>query len=437
MNLPDRYKFLILLCLILTSLHSVRLFAQQNDEIRFITIADIHFDPFLACYQEKIKPCPLIERLRRLPVWQWSPILKQYDRIPPAYRFNTNYPLFASFLVAAKQIAEQKDAQFVLVLGDFIGHDYQEYYRQYTMDYSKTGYQSFFNKTFEYVTYELTHAFPNVSIFPVIGNNDSYDGNYTFYSNGKFYNDLQNVWITLIKDKTNRVRMASTFPIDGYYAVDIQPDLRLIVLNTVLFSDKAVGRRTNQAAWKELDWFHDQLALAQAKQQKVMIAMHIPPGIDIYASLEFRLFRLLDLWKLNYTKRFEAELRQFAPEILGVFAGHLHTDWFQILTLSHVHRIPITGTPSISPIYGNNPGFKLYTYSPISERFTRFETYTYAIDTHHLWKRESYQDKNLHHRFSKHDFNLALLRIVPYPASTQCDTTWRPSLSLFCFYCVR
>lgn len=385
-------KSIILFITILLYGYCVELFAQQTGQLQFITIADIHFDPFQSCYQEKMRPCPLVQTLRQLPVEQWSGLLAKYDNTIPYYRFNTNYFLLRSSLQMADQVSEQNHAQFVLILGDFIGHDYERYYAMYSGDRSKLGHQTFFKKTFEYLTYELNKTFPGIDVFPVFGNNDSYYGDYELYSNGKLYHDLQSVWINLIKNKTNRALMASSFSKNGYYAVEVRPDLRIIILNTVLFSTKADGKGINQAAWEELDWFHDQLALAQAKQQKVMIAMHIPPGIDIYASLEFRLLRLVDLWKLDYTKRFEAELRKFSEEVLGIFVGHLHTDWFQILTLSNVHRIPITGTSSISPIYGNDPSFKLYTYSLARQRFVKFETYTYTR-AQHLWRQISYQNK--------------------------------------------
>jgi sphingomyelin phosphodiesterase acid-like 3 len=107
----------------------------------------------------------------------------------------------------------------------------------------------------------------------------------------------------------------------------------------------------------------NELTSAKNHHQQVIIAMHIPPGIDVYATLKLRLFRLVSLWKQNYTQQFENVLAQFAPEVSGVLAGHLHSDWSQVITLQNKAEIPISGTTSISPIFGNNPGFKIYTYS--------------------------------------------------------------------------
>ncbi len=115
------------------------------------------------------------------------------------------------------------------------------------------------------------------------------------------------------------------------------------MLNTNVFSYKAKGENINQTAMQQLDWLHAQLQAAQNKKQTVLIAMHIPIGVDIYASLRFKLFTLMEFWKPTYLQRFQNELQQFAPRIAGIFAGHLHSDWFQILTFSS-GEIPVTGS---------------------------------------------------------------------------------------------
>lgn len=384
---------LIIFIILINLFHSA--FAAENKTIKFLTLSDIHFDPFVSCDHVNIKICPLILQLREQPVAKWQTLLARYDSKVPTYRENTSYKLLISSLHEAGQIAKQQQVKFVLVLGDFIGHNFRDYYRNYTGDKTLNGYQAFVKKTFEFLTQEIARTFPNIDVYPVIGNNDSYIADYYYQASGKFYNEIGKNWAQLIKNKSNQELMLSSFPTAGYYAVNIEDDhMRLIILNSVLFSTNGFGKGIHQAAEKELTWLYSELQQAQLREQKVLLAMHIPPGVDIYASLDFRLLRLLDLWKLEYTRQFEAQLKKFAFEIVGMFAGHLHTDWFQILTLNNVHRIPITGTPSISPIYGNNPGFKVYTYSQTAERFEKFDTYYYHLDDKLLWKKESYNEKN-------------------------------------------
>jgi len=351
------------------------------NNIHFLSITDVHFDPFISCYQAPVRPCPLIKKLQQTPAAQWPAILAKYDISAPQYRQDTNYPLLKSALGAASQAAQKEQAQFVMVLGDFLGHDYRRYYKQYALDKSSAGYRTFVRKTMVFLTSEFMRAFPGIDAYAVVGNNDSYRGDYVSEPHGAFFSDTAHLWAGLVKDKNNRAALLREFPTGGYYSVDIPhyPALRLIVLNTVLFSYKAKGKNIHQAANTELDWLHEQLAEARKRRQHVLIAMHIPPGIDVYATLQFRLLRLIELWKTEYTERFEAELKQFAPEISGIFAGHLHTDWFQILTLSNANRVPVTGTPSISPLFGNNPGFKIYTYSFTSHQIDNVETFYYPL----------------------------------------------------------
>lgn len=364
---------------------------SDNQAFKFLTLSDIHFDPFISCYSIKEKPCPLIRKLQNTPANQWSSIFSAMHIEPAQYGQNSNYTLYHSALAATKKAAETEQAKFVLILGDFLGHDYRRYYKRYSLDRSREGYRSFVKKTFVYLTEQLSQTFPTIDVYGVVGNNDSYQGDYYTEINGSFFNDFSYIFSRLIKNKSNRLLMMQQFPKGGYYAVDLpnQKKIRLILLNTVLFSYKAKGRGIDEAANQQLAWLHKELASAKANKQKVLIAMHIPTGVDVYATLRFRLFTLIELWQRKYTERFQSELEQFAPEISAIFAGHLHSDWFQIMTpLGSAYEIPVTGTPSISPIFGNNPGFKVYRYAMPSMQLEDFMTYYFPLKDKKIWSIE-------------------------------------------------
>lgn len=368
--------------------NSVAASAPKAKEVRFLTLADIHFDPFVACHQRV--PCPLIQKLQKASVSEWPQILRAYDNTQAQYKEDTSYPLLASALEAAKAAAIKQNVQFVVVLGDFLGHEYRECYKLYAQDKSRAGFQSFVRKSLSFLTNEINQAFPNINVYMVVGNNDSYYGDYAVVPRSQFFVETAQTWASVIRDKTSRAAMLREFPEAGYYAITLpdQPSLRLIVLNSVLFSYKSYAKHADEAANQELIWLQQQLTAARDQHQQVLIAMHIPAGIDIYATLKFRLFRLIELWKRPYTVRFEAMLREFSPEVIGILAGHLHSDWFQIMTLSNANAIPITGTPSISPIFGNNPGFKIYTYMPAKRRLENFDTYYYPFKKQSSWTKE-------------------------------------------------
>lgn len=360
-------------------------------DVQILSLADIHFDPFLSCHGQST--CPLIQSLRAAPASAWPSILSKHDLSRPAYQQDSDYALLASALAAAKQAAEKNQVKMVFVLGDFLGHDYRELYKKYSRDASRAGYKEFVRKTMTFLTDELANTFPHTDVYAAVGNNDSYLGDYRFDKNGAFFSDTNRLFAGLVKDPANKSALRAAFSRGGYYAVTISPDTRLIMLNTVLFSAKAKPGEAAGLAQSELTWLHEQLLSAKEKNQHVMIAMHIPTGVDVYATLKYRMFRLIQFWNDEYTDRFEAELKEFSPQLIAIFAGHLHSDWFQMLKIDNRNTIPVTGTPSISPIFGNNPGFKIYQYSPADGKLRNFQTYYYPLNTKAGWGVEYSFDK--------------------------------------------
>lgn len=359
----------------------------EADSIYFLSLSDIHFDPFIACYSTaRHKSCPLIQVLREASVSQWPAILAKSDKTVPKYRWDTNYSLLKTSLAAAHDAAKTEKAKFVVVLGDDIGHDFRRYYRKYARDPSHQGYHAFVAKTLQFVSQEIAKAFPDMSVYTVVGNNDTYSRDYASVINGPFYHDAMRAWSPLIKDAGNRATMQSTFPYAGYYAVDRDDiGLKIIALNSVLFSHKAKGSDVGIAAKRQLTWLHQQLAAAKKNKQKVLIAMHIPVGVDVYATLRMKLFTLVEFWKPEYAGTFKSELDEFHGEIVGVLSGHMHSDWFQIMTFADGAEIAMTGTPSISPIFGNNPGFKVYQYSLKDKVISDYYTYYFPMESYHQW----------------------------------------------------
>lgn len=354
----------------------------------FIALADIHFDPFFACQNNKT----CILALRQAAGTDWAKIFAKYDTGFPAYRKDTNYKLLSVTLQAAKQVAEKEHARFVIVLGDFFGHDLRRSYRRYTHDNSRDGYRSFIKKMMTFLTAEIAKAFPQIDVYPLIGNNDTYIRDYYHERNGVFLQDAASLWATLIKTPSNRENLQSTFPRDGYYAVMVPgfTKLRILVLNSVIFSSSAKGKNIGAAADAQLLWLHKQLQYAKDQHMKTIIMMHIPPGIDVYATLRFKLFTLVSLWQAKYTQAFYSELKAFAPQILAIFAGHLHANRLQMLSFTGIDSdIPSVGVTSISPIFGNNPGFKLYPFSSDALAWDKAIRYSLPLQASLTWQSEN------------------------------------------------
>ena len=356
----------------------------------FLALSDIHFDPYSVCYETRQKPCPLVQRLRAAPANQWRVILSAADTGEPRYRRDTNFILLQKNLQEAKSAAVKHDADFVLVLGDTVGDDFRQHYKKYSQDKSQDGYRDFVRKTLEFMNYELAATFKDMDIFMVTGNNDTYSRNYQSVPGGDFFQQTGALWSVLIKSPAQRAEMRRDFSRAGYYAIDIprHSDLRLIVLNSVLFSLKSTSSGALQAARVELTWLHQQLQQAKDKHQKVLIALHIPPGLDVYATRHWRLFTLLEFWRPEFITRFKSELSKFYPQMVGIVSGHLHYDWMQTLMVDKRKDIPVISVPSVSPIFGNDPGFKIFHYSAKEDRIDDYDTYTYPVKGRGTWSIE-------------------------------------------------
>jgi len=362
----------------------------------FLALADIHFDPFQSC--GKSIPCPLVEALRKAPASAWPSILERLDTSRPRLFQDTDYVLLHSTFEETKQIADEQKPQFILMLGDMLGHQYRELFKRYTQNTSQTDYQMFVNKTLQFIAAETKNSFVGMNVYSALGNNDSYYGDYVSFPRNRFFSETAAVWSGLISETSSKQAMLNQFSQAGYYAVTIPrvPNLRLIVLNTNLFSYKARGREINKMAAQELVWFHQQLQQARRDHQKVLIAMHIPTNIDIYASLRMRLLRVSVLWQSNIANKFELEIKDYSDLIIGIISGHLHSEWLHIQTLPNKDQIPLVGVPAISPAFGSAPSIKLLYFSPQSLLLQNYLVYSYGFKANERWHLEFDFNKTYH-----------------------------------------
>lgn len=349
---------------------------------KFITIADIHFDPMASC-EKAAKPCAILTKLRKSPTSEWASIFVKYDDKQLAgYQHDTNYALLKSSLDELKVVSQKEHPNFILLLGDFIGHNFRDEYRLYSGDKTAAGYRDFVRKILQFMTDAIRQAAPGVEMYPVIGNNDSYTGDYEVVPHGRFLEDAANTWLPLITDKENRKQFHAAFSQGGYYDVGVphHPNQRIIVLNTVLFSTNSQAVAAQAAAHAELAWLHGRLAAATKQHQKVLLAFHIPTGIDVYGTIKNVFSSILEFWQPAYNMAFQNELNQFPETVTGILPAHIHVDGFQWLMFNGVKEIPVSLTPSISPIFGNNPAFKVYTYDANTLRLIHFDTYSYPLN---------------------------------------------------------
>jgi len=369
-----------------------------HQQANFLTLSDIHFNPFHAC--DSTNNCQLACELVLQDTSEWDELLSANSREDyPEYGEETNYHLLTTMLAQMQTMAQQTNPDFVLVLGDFIAHRFSGrtgLYQRYTQHCEATSsYPAFIAKLMQYLSSKLEATFTGIPVYPALGNNDSASGNYSVDPSGYFFQQLRQDWARLISP-TDEQDFAQTF-VDGggYYSVMLENNLKLIVLNSVLFSVKAKTPKPwylwfshtqrNIYAAQQMAWLATQLAQADEEDQRVLIAYHIPVGIDIYNSLSFwaKWFRVTLQWQSEMMQQFVDLIQQYQSIIVGQLGSHLHTDGLYLINDDDDSPMAfISTTPSISPVYLNNPGFKVYTYQRSPGEIIDFSSFYLDISQH-------------------------------------------------------
>jgi len=113
----------------------------------------------------------------------------------------------------------------------------------------------------------------------------------------------------------------------------------------------------------QFKWLESELEKAQTGGGKVWITGHIPPGFSAFDNKQ--------LWQEKYSVQFLSIVSKYQDVIAVVIMGHLHSDEFFLLpsvnssSESPSTTIPsavVLNTPAVSPIYLNNPSFRVFLY---------------------------------------------------------------------------
>lgn len=247
---------------------------------------------------------------------------------------------------------------FILILGDIAGHE-RPNRESVVQNESK-------------VLEILTQHFPHTPILYTFGNNDSLTVNYgPFYSKNainemhspydiaKTYAGWKNGFLSTgtvcINNNTNYPCINDEDTNFGFYSAYIASGLRLISVNSVLFSKK---RRNVDAkdALKQLSWLEQQLNEAEKKDEAVLITMHIPPGRNVYNHNKF--------WKDENLEQFLQLVKDYKNVIIGILVSHTHNEEWKIIKDKKDHDLAgIYFTPGLSTSHGNAPSVKIFYYA--------------------------------------------------------------------------
>ncbi|WP_298423655.1 metallophosphoesterase [uncultured Kordia sp.] len=288
-----------------------------------------------------------------------------------------------------ESVVKTEEPQFMVYLGDLPGYDDNER-RENTHSMLEN----------------LRSLQVGIPILYLPGNNDSLEGDYHSFTNANGNSvltkdaDPSNPWPILNGSSTVTRPTNLDFNKEfGYYSVDLVNNgktLKVIALNTVIFSNSGShpyvgddGVSQQKATQDQMHWFETTMKNLAAND-RVMIMMHIPIGIDGYGGSP--------MWKpsLTYTdlsgtshtlnNGFIDILEKHQKNITGLLNGHTHTDGLRRIYKSHTSdkvadMISYSiSTPGIAVNHGNNPAFKVFTYNTVNFDLLDFKTY-YAAPT--------------------------------------------------------
>ncbi|MEP7142031.1 MAG: metallophosphoesterase [Ferruginibacter sp.] len=294
------------------------------------------------------------------------------------------------------KIIDSESPQFVIVLGDLPFHAEPSDSNQLYKARNNAG--TVLNQLRD-ISEKKT-----IPLLFVPGNNDSYGGDYHFFSNEIFAGDSigKDNWpiINGIKESklANDPLIADASQAElGYYAaypLGKTIPLRVIVMNTVMFNPQ--NRDTKDTIWnydgndptsrnkdakQQIQWLRLQLQKAKSNNEHVLIAMHIPLGKNGYHRSKEP---VKDFWdsSLKFNDRSVQNIfldlaDSFKNNIIGILSGHTHMDGIRLLRNRRKDNISslVISAPGIAPGHGNNPALKLIYYNRHNLELEDFKTF--------------------------------------------------------------
>lgn len=260
----------------------------------------------------------------------------------------------------------------------------------------------------------LNESFPNTPVVLSVGNNDVVPDYYlelkeenTPLGNlslavedagmlGVIFQALSNT--TTSEGKNKKAILTEddewTFLRGGYYSRSFHDgSLVVLSLNTVLYASFFEPTPMNaDDPGKQFEWMRKMMSYSREMRGQVIIIGHIPPSLGSYRHNQF--------WKTTYVKTYFDIVAEFDDVIVAQLFGHLHSDEFRVGLPSSAHfntdeetslipsmNAPLLLGPSVTPLHGNNPSFRLMKYGQDEDGSSRgkhrildYESYRCLLD---------------------------------------------------------
>lgn len=206
-----------------------------------------------------------------------------------------------------------------------------------------------------------------------IGNNDLFP-RYPSPSQGAPWLASLSQWWNLFGSDLPESQQQS-FNSSGFYSFSPWPGLTIIVLHTNYWCalNSKTGAMSDPAGG--FAFLSNALAAAQVEKGKVWLVGHIPMGIDHYSSQS--------AWYPQFQAQFERIVGPYLSKgtIVNSFFGHEHV----ILNRATHQSLPFASFlhGAVSPVYNNNPSFRIYSVDANSHQVTDFVDYEMPLPETH------------------------------------------------------
>jgi hypothetical protein len=345
-----------------------------------VVITDFHFNPF--------EPPELAATLAISAPAAWPATFAAVrDQAMSRTGEDTNHALLVSSLVPfAKAVAS---ADFAIVAGDFLAHEFNDKAsRALGVAAESQTAREMAVKTMFFVGDALADALAGKPAIIALGNVDSSCGDYRIEPGGSYLAATRPMVRRLVGAERLEPDFDATYAAGGYYAAR-HPTIAnglIVVVNDVLWSANyrdACGTDGLAAAQAMLGWLRDQLARQRGAGGRVWLVHHIPWGIDPYTTINTGASncpaKVVPFLREPFASDFPALLAEYRDVLQASFSGHTHFDDYRLLidqrgTVFGADKV----TPAISPIFGQNPGFQLFTYDRGSGAPSDFSTWYLA-----------------------------------------------------------
>ena len=279
-----------------------------------------------------------------------DPLKKQTDILPAAR--NAGSDTWDTAQQAITQVLTTEKPGFIIYLGDLPRHAIAD---------SIVGSMADAGKTLTDLRNIATKSHTPLLFVP--GNNDSPDSDYGQFSPSLFQNDPEAITAWPAVGATTI--SATLYPELGCYSsYPLGPNtkLRVIVLNTVLYTWNYQSPNHAAECQEQIAWLGQQLRQTRANHEMALIAMHVPPGQDTYKHTSFWTTKP-PVNNTTIQNSFLDTVDRYQANIIGLLASHTHMDGFKRLyNKDKQFTALLISDPGIAPSAYNNSAFKLIRY---------------------------------------------------------------------------